>query len=129
MPDDGQVVWVDKGHNEGNDGIAAVVLGVGEDDELSGPERQLWAWSASWRTFLARQPRTNIASDVVVQTGEDNPALRKSCGLGLALLDDHGRDKVRNRCVELPSRRLRIRLPCRPSRGTQHMQLKVRVLS
>ena len=35
---DGQMSGVDKGNHEWDDGISAVVFGIGEDDELGGAE-------------------------------------------------------------------------------------------
>lgn len=69
--------------------------------------------------------RTNVASNVVVKTGEDDTAVLKV--RRLALLHDHLLDVLGDGRRELPLGHLAILLAGGAGRGTESMDLEVRV--
>lgn len=70
--------------------------------------------------------RTDLASDVVIQTGENDGAASESV-LGSARLDDELLDSVRDGDALLPLGRLGVELAGRPSGGSESSDLKERV--
>jgi hypothetical protein len=70
--DDGEVVRVDQGDHEGDDGVSSVVFGVGKDDELGCSEREfLQSQYCVQREETHGQcdwTLTNLAGHVVVET-------------------------------------------------------------
>jgi hypothetical protein len=92
------VFQVDRRHDEGHEGVAAVVLGVGEDGQVRRLELLL-----------------DVAGDVRVESAEDDVAVREEGGLALAdnevaYLRRYGRGL-------LPSYRIAVFLARRPGRG------------
>lgn len=85
--DEVEVGEVHGGDDEGDEGVAAVVLCVGEDGEVGLEEFHLCCRDCVSCDDVQRgvlRERTNLASDVGVQAGEDNVAVRKLGGLALA---------------------------------------------
>lgn len=80
---------------------------------------------ASQESKLQAQ-RTDLASNVVIQTGEDDGAVSESV-LGSARLDDELLDSVGDGDALLPLGRLGVELAGRPSGGPESSDLKERV--
>ena len=73
--EEAQVGEVDGRDDERDEGVAAVVLGVGEGGESSGYEGGFWR-ALGWKRGCSRR-RTDFACDVAVEAGEDDVAVVK----------------------------------------------------
>lgn len=107
--DNVEVVGVDEGDHEGSNGVATVVLGVGEDDEVVLDELGL-----------------DLSGDIGVESREDNVALSE--GGGLALLDDHVLNLLGELLRLLPSGGILVLLSGAAGGGSNGVELEVGVL-